>query len=56
MGNPLPARYPTGTGPGGDFYPQVRGRLRKFTRYHVGAGIGMLYPPHTRPIAIPNSR
>jgi hypothetical protein len=53
MGNPLPARYPTSTGPGGDFYPWVRGWVRKFTRYPCQAGMGMLYPPRTRPIAIP---
>jgi hypothetical protein len=46
MGNLLPARYPTGTGPGGDFYPWVRWRVRKFTRYpcRCGHGYALLAP------------
>jgi hypothetical protein len=44
MGNLLPARYPTGMGPGGDFYPWVRGRVRKFTRYPCRGGHGYALP------------
>jgi hypothetical protein len=53
MGNPLPARYPAGTGTGKKFYPWARGRVRNFTRCPCrgGHGYALLAPnqPHCHP-------
>jgi hypothetical protein len=44
MGNPLPTRYPAGTGTGKKVYPWARGRVRNFSRCPCRGGHGYALP------------